>query len=101
MAYTGGGSAGSSYTSTTLVGASVLAATTTEITHATEPWAVVNQAGIVLSPPNAAAANSVFPVSWRCTTAGTVLIRWCNPTAGNLTPSSASGSNPYTFVVLN
>lgn len=100
MAYLGGGSAYSTYVSTTLVGASV-AAGGAELTHATEPWAKPNQGGIVLPSPNQAAANAVYPVSWRCTTAGTVLVLWANPTAGALTPANASGANPYTFIALS
>jgi hypothetical protein len=84
--------------SATLVGASVAAATNTEISHATEAWIQVGDYGWVLPPYNAAPANSVAPISFRCTTAGTAIVKWNNPTAGALTPANASAASPYMFI---
>ena len=46
------------------------------------------------------ATNQVRAVHVRCTTAGSAIISFLNPTAGGLTPTAASASAPYIFVLF-
>lgn len=98
MSYAGGSGAQGNVLSTTLVGASVLASVTSEVSHATETWAKAGQYGICVGPLNGAPANEVRPGQWRCAVNGTVILSWCNPTIGALTPANASAANPYLFL---
>jgi hypothetical protein len=100
VSFAGGSSAPGAQLSTTLVGASVTAALSQEISHATETWAQAGQYGYCIGPLNGAPANAVRPGQWRCAVAGTVILTWTNATAGNLTPANASAANPYLFICM-
>jgi len=86
------------YSGTTGPG-SIAANSNTEVNATSQP-VDVNDQGWVMFYPGVTPANNVRPGTFRCTTAGTAIISWNNPTAGALTPTAPTATTPYLFVIV-
>jgi len=68
-----------------------------EVTH-TGQAVDVNDSGWVFFHPSVTPANAVRPGTFRCTTAGSMIVTYVNPTAGALTPTASTATTPYWFI---
>jgi hypothetical protein len=76
-----------------------IAAGGAEVSHTGQP-VDVNDTGFVFFHPSVTPANAVRPGTFRCTTAGTAIVTYVNPTAGALTPTASTATTPYLLVVV-
>lgn len=83
----------------TITPGSIAGPTSAEVSHTSQP-VVAGDVGFLMFNGATALANSVRPSTFRCTTTGTLLASYINPTAGALTPTAASATAPYTLYIV-
>jgi len=78
-----------------LVPASVATVTVAEQTFTLQNVAAGDRGFLI--PPNVAPTAGVAPTQWRCTTAGSLIAAFVNPTAGGVVPITGA-TNQYSIV---